>query len=580
MKFRAASSDPIAVGSESQTMRPASAGATPRNGLHFPLGALALAAFLAAVVWSLQRERQRILADFASAQRTVAEQIRTDLAGELHDLDDDARLVAALVRQADGKPVIDSVEGRAFILSGFEALATVVRHYRAIMLFRGAGLSVNAIDPTEPAQGAAAFVDWGIDAASSARQSKGRVLLGPREGREGRQYFVYAQPATGEDEGAVVLISEARLLLQPVLRSRASRVQYFLIDPSGSIWLGCDQLRTCRAFTQNEWPSIPGLVMLSQAIQTGSEQLWTADALPVAFGLGPRLAALSWNVLEHGGRQWKVGVVASAQPLEVRERSLLDRLIGTSVALVFALGAFSTLVIRHQKRSTALRERLRHAQEVAHLRERTEKLIDNVSAGFIGVTRDGRVAFTNRFLRERVLPVPEGARVAEVLSNGDDAAADRFSGAIADALRSGRPGFFPGHQIRAFANRPGHFDLRIIPLKQPADDVSVLLLVEDLSEIKSLEKQLVRAEKLGTVGVLTAGLAHEIGTPLSIIRGRAELLLAKIVKSAEPGVAKDIESVIRQIDQIGTTIRQVLDFARAQPVEITPLIPIRRWKAR
>jgi signal transduction histidine kinase len=193
-----------------------------------------------------------------------------------------------------------------------------------------------------------------------------------------------------------------------------------------------------------------------------------------------------------------------------------------------------------------------------------------VSAGFIGVTRDGRVALTNRFLSERVLPVPQGASVAEVLSDGDAQAEARFQDAFAQALRSGRPGFLAGDEIRAFAARPGHFDLRIIPLKQPAEDVSALLLVDDLSEVKSLEKQLVHAEKLGTVGVLTAGLAHEIGTPLGIIRGRAEVLLGKV---KDPAVASDLESVIRQIDQIGSTIRQVLDFARTQPVELRAVDP-------
>ena len=50
-------------------------------------------------------------------------------------------------------------------------------------------------------------------------------------------------------------------------------------------------------------------------------------------------------------------------------------------------------------------------------------------------------------------------------------------------------------------------------------------LVEDQSELRSLEDQLVRAEKLITVGVLSAGIAHEIGSPLAVIRGRAEQVL-------------------------------------------------------
>ncbi len=547
-----------------------------RVSLVLPLAALTIAAVLATAVWSLQRERQGLLNDFAVTQHSVARQLGKDLTGELEDLDNDAQLVAALVEQADGKASIDAADVRTFLLSGFDALATVVRHYRAIMLFRGTTLSVKAVDPTEPPDRAAAFVSWATNAAHSAAETNRRVFDGPREGRhgaganEGRQYFVYAQPTNGRRGDSVVMISEARLLLQPVLRSRAPHVQYFLVDPSGSVWVGCDHLETCRAFTRHEWPSIPGLAHLADATTRPEGEQWTSNALPAAFGLPARPAALAWQAVDYGGRRWSVGVIASAQALEARERSLLIRLVATSAALVLALGALSVFVVRHEKRSAALRERLRHAQEVAHLRERTEKLVDNVSAGFIGVTRDGRVALTNRFLSERVLPVEQGARVADVLSDGDASAAGRFGEALDQAIRSGRPGFLPGDEIRAFARRPGHFDLRIIPLKQPAEDVSALLLVDDLSEIKSLEKQLVRAEKLGTVGVLTAGLAHEIGTPLGIIRGRAEVLLGKV---KDPAVAADLESVIRQIDQIGTTIRQVLDFARTQPVELRAVDP-------
>ena len=46
--------------------------------------------------------------------------------------------------------------------------------------------------------------------------------------------------------------------------------------------------------------------------------------------------------------------------------------------------------------------------------------------------------------------------------------------------------------------------------------------MEDVSRVGALESQLLRAEKLATVGVLAAGMAHEIGTPLGVVRGRAE----------------------------------------------------------
>jgi signal transduction histidine kinase len=83
-------------------------------------------------------------------------------------------------------------------------------------------------------------------------------------------------------------------------------------------------------------------------------------------------------------------------------------------------------------------------------------------------------------------------------------------------------------------------------------------------ELNRLEHQLVRAEKLATVGVLTAGLAHELGTPLAIIRGRAEMLEGK---TALP----EIKTILDQSDHIASTLRQVLDFSREQPVVSQPV---------
>jgi signal transduction histidine kinase len=75
---------------------------------------------------------------------------------------------------------------------------------------------------------------------------------------------------------------------------------------------------------------------------------------------------------------------------------------------------------------------------------------------------------------------------------------------------------------------------------------------------------LVRAEKLITVGVLSAGIAHEVGSPLAVIRGRAEQVL-KYLAGAGPR-ADDVRVIIKHIDNISSTIRQLLDFSRRQAV--------------
>jgi signal transduction histidine kinase len=81
---------------------------------------------------------------------------------------------------------------------------------------------------------------------------------------------------------------------------------------------------------------------------------------------------------------------------------------------------------------------------------------------------------------------------------------------------------------------------------------------------QELASALVRAEKLITVGVLSAGIAHEIGSPLAVIRGRAEQVRRR---DAEGAFAEDLGTMIRHVDHISSTIRQLLDFSRRQPIE-------------
>src|SRR5882757_9692577 len=77
-----------------------------------------------------------------------------------------------------------------------------------------------------------------------------------------------------------------------------------------------------------------------------------------------------------------------------------------------------------------------------------------------------------------------------------------------------------------------------------------------------LERRLQHAQRLATIGTLASGLAHEIGTPMGVIRARAEYLL-----HSEPGARKHqegLEIIIKQIDRISRIVRMLLDYARAR----------------
>ena len=69
-------------------------------------------------------------------------------------------------------------------------------------------------------------------------------------------------------------------------------------------------------------------------------------------------------------------------------------------------------------------------------------------------------------------------------------------------------------------------NLSFIPLEDPsAGNSGALLVLDDITEKAHLEEQLLQAEKLSSIGLLAAGIAHEINTPIAGISSYTQMLL-------------------------------------------------------
>ncbi len=86
-------------------------------------------------------------------------------------------------------------------------------------------------------------------------------------------------------------------------------------------------------------------------------------------------------------------------------------------------------------------------------------------------------------------------------------------------------------------------------------------------DLQQSQDQLRDTEKLAELGTLASGMAHEIGTPMNVILGRAEFLQRK---TKDPDTAKGLQTIIDQVERITRIMNQLLTFARRRPIERRP----------
>ena len=398
---------------------------------------LALSAIVGLSMSSATVEEERLLGEFTTETRQQVHS-SSEALSRLDSVHQDMRMLADLVERSRQERQLDALTERRVWESAFRALAVVVVHYRVIALVSGDGaVEVLAIDPTENrATAEAVLADVAKLGKSAAATGVEKVGDPARFGA--RSFLIYASPVAGG--GAIVVASDAALLLRSVAWPQLPAARLFVTDPSSVIWSGCETSAGCRVADRAGVPSYvraaAGPPLRLDAKQAERLGLFPAPAICVSEKVGRPTGS------------WVVTWIASTRAIQTRAQSVLSRIVTTAVAAAIVVALVGMVVLRQQRRATRLANQLRYARARA--------------------------------------------------------------------------------------------------------------------KAQDLENQLIRADRLITVGVMATEIAHEVGTPLAVVRGRAE----QIGRGLDGGAAgEELAVIIRQVDQISSTIRQLLDFSRRSPLD-------------
>ncbi len=221
--------------------------------------------------------------------------------------------------------------------------------------------------------------------------------------------------------------------------------------------------------------------------------------------------------------------------------------------------------------SLLYREQARRAAELARLKEFSESIIESLTVGIIVLTPEGRVAMWNSAVEELLGIARDHAlsrRIEELLPPD-------LIRALHDVTHPHGWAVPEVRHIYKFRLRRAEADdlvlnVSIVPFEMPAREASgALLVLEDMTHRVRLEEQLQQREKLSSLGLLAAGVAHEVNTPLAGISSYTQMLL-KQFPPTDPRRAL-LEKIQAQTMRASQIVSSLLNFARMERPAVSRL---------
>jgi two-component system, NtrC family, sensor kinase len=247
-------------------------------------------------------------------------------------------------------------------------------------------------------------------------------------------------------------------------------------------------------------------------------------------------------------------------------KSNTEPLSSEDMALLAAVAAQAATALENGR---LYRQLTVKADELERMREFSENILESLNDGLAVLDRDDRIVRWNRRLEELYGTRHEaavGRRLDQIFDSG-----------FFEALRSGRRESPDGAALYRIPlstrhDPPRHVLVNVAttPLRDSDGAIAgTIVVVEDISARVQLEEQLQISEKMASIGLLAAGVAHEVNTPLTGISSFVQMLM----QGTEPDDPKTrvLEKIERQTFRAAKIVNGLLNLARPAQVDSGPI---------
>ncbi|HUO30891.1 MAG TPA: ATP-binding protein [Bryobacteraceae bacterium] len=219
--------------------------------------------------------------------------------------------------------------------------------------------------------------------------------------------------------------------------------------------------------------------------------------------------------------------------------------------------------------ATLYRSLERKMEEYERLKEFSENIVESINVGILAADLEDRVESWNTQI-EKLTGIPRQAAVGRTLADlfpaelAEQFARVRGETGIHHIYKFGMPPARHAAPVNGNGSRNGTastVNVAIAPLvSKDLEQIGRLIIFDDVTDRAELEQRLVQADKLSSIGLLAAGVAHEVNTPLAVISTYAQMLAKQVANDDQKSILLD--KIAKQTFRASEIVNSLLNFSR------------------